>query len=62
MKDSFKKSSSDMRQDYSRNIIKQLEIEDEDLISSLHPLIKFLLIPAIAFLTISAGVLLVISA
>ena len=53
MNDSFNKTKSDSRQDFSKNILKQLEIEEDGCLG-FHPAIKApTLITAMIFLTIA---------
>lgn len=47
MNDSFKKTKSDFKQDFSRNILRQLELEEEAT-AGIHPVIKLI----ICFMTI----------
>ena len=56
MNDSFKKSKSEARQDFSKNVLKQLEIEDEALLC-FHPAIKLLIIFTLSVLIFTALVI-----
>ena len=56
MNNSFKKTKAEAKQDFSRNILRQLELEDEANLE-LHPLIKLLIIFTISVLIISSFIL-----
>ena len=43
MNDSFKKTKNKVKQDYSKNIIKQIEFEEETILG-IHPAIKLLIL------------------
>ena len=60
MNDSFKKTKSEVRQDFSRNIIKQLELEDEVNLG-IHPAIKLLIVFTITVLVLTSIVLMSLS-
>lgn len=61
MNNSFKKSKSEARQDFSRNVLKQLEIENEALLC-FHPAIKLLIIFTLSVLIFTALVIFSLSA
>ncbi|MCM1339931.1 MAG: zf-HC2 domain-containing protein [Muribaculaceae bacterium] len=56
MNDSFKKSKAEARQDFSRNILKQLELEEEAALG-FHPAIKLLIAFTISVLILTTIVL-----
>ena len=56
MNDSLKKAKSESKQDFSKNVLKQLELEDE-IELGIHPAIKLLIVFTILVLTITAFVL-----
>ena len=56
MNDSLKKAKSESKQDFSKNVLKQLELEDE-IELGIHPAIKLLIVFTILVLTITAIVL-----
>ena len=56
MNDSFKKTKNDTRVDFSRNVLKQLEIDEENLLG-IHPVIKILIGFTLAVLVITSLVL-----
>lgn len=56
MNDSFKKTKSDVRHDFSKNIMRQLELEDEAT-AGIHPVIKIVAIFTIVVLIITSIVL-----
>ena len=56
MNESFNKSKSDTRQDFSKNVIKQLELEEEAALG-FHPAIKLLIMFTISVLVITSIVL-----
>ena len=60
MSDSYKKSKSDAKKDYSRSIIKQLEI-DSDIQRGFYPAINLLIIFTVTVLVITTVVLLALS-
>lgn len=60
MNDSFKKTKSEIRQDFSRNILKQLEIEDEANLG-IHPAIKLLIGFTVSVLVLTSIVLISLS-
>ena len=57
MNDSFKKAQTDVRQDFSKNILKQLELEEEANYG-FHPIVKLLVISTITVLVLTSIVLL----
>lgn len=61
MNDSFKKSKAESRQDFSRNVIRQLELEEEAT-SGFHPAIKLLIIFTISVLVLTTIILFSLSA
>ena len=60
MKESFKKSKSDAKKDYSKKIIKQLELEDRAQME-FHPAINLLILFTITVLVITAIVLIALN-
>lgn len=56
MNDSFKKTQAESRHDFSKSVLRQLELEDE-LDSGLHPIIKYAAIFIISVLVITSVVL-----
>ena len=59
MNSSFHKTKTENRQDYSKSVLKQLEL-DEEIAMSLHPVVKFIMF----FLVVSvifASIVLVIN-
>jgi len=56
MNDSFKKSKSDIRQDFTRSVLKQLELEEEANLG-LHPAIKLLIAFTLTVLVLTSLVL-----
>lgn len=61
MNDSFKKSKIDSRQDFSRSVLKQLELEEETALGGIHPAIKLLIAFTISVLVLTALVLMSLS-
>lgn len=61
MNNSLKKTKSESRQDFSKNILKQLEL-DEDNILGIHPAIKLLVVLTVMILLFTSFVLMSISA
>lgn len=59
MNESFKKAQQDSKQDYSKNILKQLEIEDT--VTDIHPAIKLIVAFSILVLTTTALILMTLS-
>ena len=60
MNDSFQKSKNELRQDFSRNIIKRLELEDERA-QNFYPAIKILITFTISVLFLTTVVLISLS-
>jgi len=60
MNTSFKKTETETKHDFSRNIIKQLELEDE-LNLDIHPVIKILLCFTILVLVVTSFILISLS-
>ena len=60
MNDSFKKVKSDARQDFSRNVLRQLELEEEATLG-IHPAIKLLIGFTLAVLVLTSIVLMSLS-
>lgn len=60
MNDSFKKTKSEVRHDFSRNILKQLELEEEATLG-FHPAIKLLIVFTITVLVLTSIVLMSLS-
>ncbi len=60
MNDSFKKTKSDAKQDYSKNILRQMELEEEASLG-LHPAIKLLIFFTITVLVLTSIVLMSLS-
>ena len=60
MNDSFKKVKSDVRQDFSKNVLKQIEI-DEDSYLGIHPAIKLLIVLTLVVLIVTSIVLMSLS-
>ena len=60
MNDSFMKSKSDLRHDFSRSVLKQLEL-DEDNNLGIHPAIKLLIFFTFSVLVITSFVLMSLS-
>lgn len=60
MNTSFKKTETETKHDFSRNIIKQLELEDE-LNLGIHPVIKILLYFTILVLVVTSFILISLS-
>ena len=60
MNESFKKSETELRQDFSKNVLKQLELED-DINWGIHPAIKILIIFTITVLVVTSIVLSIVS-
>ena len=60
MNESFKKSETELRQDFSKNVLKQLELED-DINLGIHPAIKILIIFTITVLVVTSIVLSIVS-
>ncbi|MBQ7764119.1 zf-HC2 domain-containing protein [bacterium] len=60
LNESFKKTKSETRQDFSKNILKQLELDDYDSFG-IHPAIKLLIIFTFAVLVITSFVLMSLS-
>ena len=56
MNDSFRKTKSEIRQDFSKNILRQLELEDE-VNSGIHPVIKIVVVFTVIVLIITSIVL-----
>ena len=56
MNESFKKSESEIKKDFSKSILKQLELEDE-IHSNIHPAVKLIIAFAIAVLVLTSIVL-----
>ena len=56
MNESYNKSKEDAKSDYTKNIMKQLEIEDEDTLG-IHPVIKLLVIFALCVIIFSVIIL-----
>lgn len=61
MNDSFRKSKAESKQDFSRNVLRQLELEEEAT-SGFHPAIKLLIIFTISVLVLTTIVLFSLSA
>lgn len=59
MNDSFKKTKSDNKMDFTRNILKKLELEDENRLN-FHPAINLLIVFTITTLVLTTVVLLTI--
>ena len=60
MNDSFRKTKSEVRQDFSKNVIKQLELEEEAVLG-IHPVIKLLIAFTILVLILTSFVLISLS-
>lgn len=60
MNDSFKKTKADVRQDFSRSVLRQLELEEEATLG-IHPAIKLLIVFTFLVLVITAFVLMSLS-
>ena len=60
MNNSFKKTKSEARQDYSRSVLRQLEL-DEEANFGLHPAIKILIGFTITVLVLTSIVLMTLS-
>lgn len=60
MNDSFKKVQNDIKQDFSKQILKQLELEEEAT-SGFHPVIKLLVIFTLTVLILTSLVLISLS-
>ena len=60
MDDSFKKSKADVRHDFSRSVLKQLEL-DEDVTLGIHPAIKILITFTLTVLILTSLVLMSLS-
>ena len=60
MNESYRKSLADVKKDFSKNILKQLELEDE-VISGLHPAIKLIIAFTVAVLALTSIVLISLS-
>ncbi len=60
MKDSFNKTKNESRQDFSRSVLKQLEL-DEDAHLGIHPAIKLLIFFTIFVLIITSLILMSLS-
>ena len=60
MNDSFKKVKSDARQDFSRNVLRQLELEESATLG-IHPAIKLLIGFTLAVLVLTSIVLMSLS-
>lgn len=60
MNDSFNKSKSDLRHDFSRSVLKQLEL-DEEANLGIHPVIKLLITFTLLVLVITSFVLMSLS-
>lgn len=56
MNDSFKKIKSEARHDFSKSVLRQLELEDEAT-AGLHPIIKLIVVFTVTVLVISSIVL-----
>ena len=56
MNDSFHKTKSDAKQDFSRSVLKQLELEEEAT-SGFHPAIKLLIAFTISVLVLTTIIL-----
>ncbi len=61
MNDSFRKTKADARHDFSKNVLKQLELEDEAFLG-IHPVIKIIIGFTISVLVFTSIVLFSISA
>ena len=60
MKDSFKKTKEESRLDFSRNVLRQLEVEEEVNLG-IHPVIKILITFTVIVLVLSSIVLMSLS-
>lgn len=60
MSNSFNKTKSDSKYDFSKNILKQLELDDESVLG-IHPAIKLLIFFTISVLVITSFVLMTLS-
>ena len=56
MNDSFRKTKSDAKQDFSRSVLKQLELEEEAT-SGFHPAIKLLIAFTVSVLVLTTIIL-----
>ena len=56
MNESFSKTQEDIKKDFSRNVLRQLQLEEE-AVSGMHPAVKILSFVIIATLIITAFVL-----
>lgn len=61
MNDSFRKTKADARHDFSKNVLKQLELEDEAFLG-IHPVIKIIIGFTISVLVFTSIVLFSVSA
>ena len=61
MNDSFRKTKADVKQDFSKNVLKQLELEDEAFLG-IHPVIKIIIGFPLTILVFSTVVLFSVSA
>lgn len=62
MNDSFKKSESEVKQDFSRSVLKQLELDEETALLGIHPLIKILALLTLVVLISSVAIIFVLNA
>ena len=60
MNDSFKKTKAEARQDFSRNVLKNLELEEEATLG-IHPAIKILIAFTFSVLVLTSLVLISLS-
>lgn len=56
MSESFKKTKAEARQDYSKNVLRQMELE-EDINFGIHPLVKLLMVLTVTVLALTSIVL-----
>ncbi len=61
MNDSFRKTKADVKQDFSKNVLKQLELEDEAFLG-IHPVIKIIIGFTLSILVFTTVVLFSVSA